>query len=105
MEWLYPELERIDPKDRSSALQQAKDGASRYRTCRYRYCFSYRRIRDSVLRNWNGCARAHRRCVLELRGCNAPFADVCGPFYVRRVRRRLRDTLKSTCGPKRIKTQ
>ena len=24
MEWLYPELKRIDPKDRSSALQEAK---------------------------------------------------------------------------------
>jgi hypothetical protein len=25
MEWLYPELKRIDPKERSSALQEAKD--------------------------------------------------------------------------------
>ena len=26
-EWLYPELKRIDPKDRSSALQEAKDSS------------------------------------------------------------------------------
>ena len=89
MDWLYPELKRIDPKDRSSALREAKDS-------------SFDAIENAIkvlISPANGCYAAQRATTAAgrkqtfLTGSNRPVAAIecpCKqPFLSRRSGQRI----------------
>jgi cation transport ATPase len=95
MDWLYPELKRIDPKDRSSALQEAKD--SSFDTIEL-VGISVALIVALVVTRYSatGMAALGRiGAALWNFVVAIPILVVfAGPFYVRRVRRGLRKYLE-----------
>jgi hypothetical protein len=96
LDWLYPELKRIDPKDRIRALQKAKEvpfdaieligigialvlvvGVTRYS------------VAEMGLIARVGAALANFIVAIPL------LMIFAGPFYVRRVRRGLREFIQT----------
>jgi hypothetical protein len=106
LDWLYPELKRIDPRDRISALHKAKEGpfdaieligigiALVLVVGLTRYSVTGMGLVARV-----GAALANFIVAIPL------LLIFAGPFYVRRVRRGLREYIQTSSRPKADQTQ
>jgi hypothetical protein len=106
LHWLYPELKRIDPRDRISALQKAKEGpfdaielvgigiALVLVVGLTRYSVTGMGLVARV-----GAALANFIVAIPL------LLIFAGPFYVRRVRRGLREYIQTSSRPKADQSQ
>jgi len=100
IEWLYPELNSVNPKDRITVLQNAKDGsfdaieligtgiALIFVVVLTRYSVTEMGMLGRI-----GAALANFVIALPL------LFVFAGPFYVRRVRRGLRDYIQRNSQP------
>ena len=106
LDWLYPELKRIDPKDRISALRKAKEGAFdaiELAGIGFALVVVVGLTRYSVA-GMDLIARVG--AVLANFVVAIPLLMIfAGPFYVRRVRRGLREYIQTSSRPKADQTQ